>query len=109
MTHLNPADPRHLFHAGAPMTHLITYTPLEVERFFAARRCPVCRGELDVEGVDTSDMGDFIASCAWCPSLADHYRVEVEYRDPKKIELASEHITLLDDDYQYGISLEYAR
>lgn len=91
------------------MKHLITYTPLEVERYFALRRCPVCRGELDIEGIDTTDLGAFVASCAWCPSIDDHYRVEVEYRDPKKLALASEHITLLDAEYQYGISIEHAR
>ena len=91
------------------MKHLITYTPLEVERYFALRRCPVCRGELDIEGIDTTDLGAFVASCAWCPSIDDHYRVEVEYRDPKKLALASEHITLLDAEYQYGISMEHAR
>lgn len=86
------------------MRYKLITTPNEVIRAIANRKCPICKGKLNVDGIDTIDMEEYIYSYTNCLSIEDHYDIELEYQDPRCFDRIIQDLTLYDGEMRYNIT-----
>ena len=86
-------------------TDISIATPPDLERRLSKLSCPVCKGELQVDDATAilEWKGKYYTTSVQCIDLDDHYTIEVEYEDPKKILLTTQTIVIIEENTCYTI------